>query len=65
MLGLAVTLCGFVLAVAAAWIGVTVSFSFMGTLEVTMAFDSAIRCVGKHAALGGSVALIRASGDPA
>ena len=48
-----------------AWINVAGSFTFLGTLEVKMAFELVTLCVVRHAALGGSVALIHASDDPA
>ena len=57
--------CTIKLVAVIAWISVNLSFTFLGTLEVKMAFELATSCVVRHAALGGSVALIHASDGPA
>ena len=59
------TLCAIKPEAVIAWITVAGSFTFSFTMEVTMAIETAAMCVVRHAALGGSVALIRASDGPA
>lgn len=59
------TFCTIKLDAVIAWINVANSFAFLGTLEVKMAFKLATSCVVRHAALGGSVALIHVGDGPA
>ncbi len=62
---MAVTFCTIKLVAVIAWISVSGPFTFLGTLEVKMAYETATSCVVRHAALGGSVALIHVSDGPA